>query len=212
MLKKIFLWTFIAGLAIGIPVKGLLAGPTYALVVGGIFSLVFGLILWSMQKILPPQHRPKLKNTGIIVAPILFILLSWFSFFPPAKWLFKTHVISPIPDSVTNIKSHMKHYGPDITCALKFNVDEKDFEKIIKSNSFAAVEHFALDKDTISWDSKEGVIILSLPVHVPWFRVSDIVKPALYVKSKERIEVGVYFPCIIYDESNNEAFYLYETY
>jgi uncharacterized membrane protein len=82
MLKKLFLLTVIAGLLIGIIVKDLLSIPFYALFVGGGFSLIFWLTLRFINKLLGQKYQNRINKTGMVICPILFMILSWFIFFP----------------------------------------------------------------------------------------------------------------------------------
>ncbi|MCK5475852.1 MAG: hypothetical protein KAI71_04705 [Candidatus Pacebacteria bacterium] len=123
------------------------------------------------------------NNYWIIYFGIIFFLV--FNFLFSTKRLFEHNIISPIPHSVSNIKSHIDRSAMHGAILFIFSANNNDAEEIIKINSLSKYEKIP---DEVRY-------IINLGNDVKWWKSSvELEKMKIYGKmTKNEYDWGALF-------------------
>ena len=143
---------------------------------------------------------------------------------PPPTELFKQHIMDPIPESVTNIKTDRPSVIGGYTYTLRFNISRADLDSIINSRPFQRVWNVKYNNGYLDWGwDRSGPLGVpkygsSMIVYDPkgprkpaWFRPKLSDNPEVYAFEKvgDRVNTQIFeYEPKVYDRHDTE-FLLY---
>jgi hypothetical protein len=208
-MKRPVLWIIAAAVVGAAILKDPCIGPVVGLVMGLIIGIPAYYILSGILKLFI-KYKGTLPSTIAAYASILLVItLQWLMFHPPAKLIFSTKLASPIPESVTDLKSKSMVVGPDGSHYLWFNISKEDLDKIIHDKTYQLAKEFSFSDNNgcldIELSSSDSSFHFSLSG--PWFsRIKDMTKPEVYTRDNIHNSGGT-LEYIIYDPNQSLAFY-----
>jgi hypothetical protein len=149
-------------------VEGYMNGVIHIIFLG--FAWCIYLIPWSVIVFaLYRCNKWRRFRTLWLLAPAVLaflLLLIFLAVDPPtAKRTFKKMVMSPVPDSVTNLKAFRSGGGiADYTYLIYFEIDPEEFDKILKSKPYGQSDYkknisyieYCVKSIPPGWPSSEG--------------------------------------------------------
>lgn len=166
---------------IGSPVFGILIGLLYGTPVGICVSVVT-LVVTRLNPRFPLEN---VRSFSAIVGVGTIAAIMIYGFMPPDRVLFRRHVIDPIPDSVSNLRTFTERGGMDASYIFRFSIAPQDLTMLIS--------HWQLSKNgrvvgnEIDGQGGGAPIGYRLFGDAPsWWHLSDLTSPVVYERIVER--------------------------
>jgi hypothetical protein len=189
------------------------------------------------------RHFPALV---ILFIGLVFLIVVFFKHIPLLLFntlmpsplpeeLFRGYVLSPIPESVENIRADQPRNFRGYRYTYRFNINRDDLDLLIHSKSLVRVWNVEYKNGDLHWDWERGSGLLGIGKHrsgVPfydhtrepkWFRLEQWENPETYAFLKEgnRMNADTFHKnsngltkirVLLYNENEAEAYYVVTRY